>query len=112
MPQQRLQVRGEIAHAESRTAVEELIRWDAPLQLFERTVVADTAVGEVTVEQRQKIAALLGAASPEDLDAIERKMRELAAQDLPYDRQLWPRLPRTVEALLLQGRAFACRRGL
>jgi threonyl-tRNA synthetase len=28
---------------------------------------------------------------PEDLERIEDKMRELAAQDLPYDRQLWPR---------------------
>ena len=28
---------------------------------------------------------------PEDLDAIERKMKELAAQDLPYERQLWSR---------------------
>jgi len=28
---------------------------------------------------------------PEDLDAIERKMKELAAQDLPYERQLWER---------------------
>jgi threonyl-tRNA synthetase len=28
---------------------------------------------------------------PEDLDAIERKMRELAQQDLPYERQMWPR---------------------
>src|SRR5688572_4939124 len=28
---------------------------------------------------------------PEDLDAIEQKMRELAQQDLPYERQLWPR---------------------
>ena len=28
---------------------------------------------------------------PEDLDAIEQKMRELAAADLPYERQLWPR---------------------
>src|SRR4029079_244401 len=28
---------------------------------------------------------------PEDLDAIERKMRELAQQDLVYERQMWPR---------------------
>jgi threonyl-tRNA synthetase len=28
---------------------------------------------------------------PEDLDAIERKMRELAEADLPFDRQMWPR---------------------
>src|SRR5687767_9952602 len=28
---------------------------------------------------------------PEDLQAIEQKMRELAQQDLPYERQMWPR---------------------
>jgi threonyl-tRNA synthetase len=28
---------------------------------------------------------------PEDLEAIEQKMRELAAQDLPYERQMWDR---------------------
>ena len=28
---------------------------------------------------------------PEDLDAIEKKMKELAQQDLPYERQMWPR---------------------
>src|SRR5258706_8942748 len=28
---------------------------------------------------------------PEDLEAIEAKMKELAAQDLVYERQLWPR---------------------
>jgi threonyl-tRNA synthetase len=28
---------------------------------------------------------------PEDLEAIEKKMRELASEDLPYERQLWPR---------------------
>ena len=28
---------------------------------------------------------------PEDLEAIEKKMRELAQQDLPFERQSWPR---------------------
>src|SRR5437773_10668053 len=28
---------------------------------------------------------------PEDLDAIERKMQELASADFPYERQMWPR---------------------
>ena len=28
---------------------------------------------------------------PEDLEAIEKKMRELASQDLPYERQMWAR---------------------
>src|SRR3954454_10497261 len=28
---------------------------------------------------------------PGDLDVIEQKMREMQQQDLPYERQLWPR---------------------
>jgi threonyl-tRNA synthetase len=28
---------------------------------------------------------------PEDLELIEKKMRELAQQDLPFERQMWPR---------------------
>ena len=28
---------------------------------------------------------------PEDLDKIEAKMKEMAAEDLPYERQMWPR---------------------
>jgi threonyl-tRNA synthetase len=28
---------------------------------------------------------------PEDLEQIEKKMKELAAEDLPYERQMWPR---------------------
>jgi threonyl-tRNA synthetase len=28
---------------------------------------------------------------PEDLEAIEEKMKELSAQDLPFERQMWPR---------------------
>ena len=28
---------------------------------------------------------------PEDLEAIEQAMRELAREDLPYERQMWPR---------------------
>jgi threonyl-tRNA synthetase len=39
---------------------------------------------------------------PEDLEAIEQKMRELASADLAYERQMWPR----EEAL-----AFFARRG-
>ncbi len=45
------------------TAVEELMRFDCPLQLFERTATADVELGGVTVRQGQKVAALLGAAN-------------------------------------------------
>jgi unspecific monooxygenase len=43
--------------------VEEMLRFDAALQLFERTAMEDVQVGDVTVEEGQKIAALLGAAN-------------------------------------------------
>ncbi|MBP2364713.1 cytochrome P450 [Pseudonocardia parietis] len=43
-------------------AVEELIRFDAPLQLFERTAVADTSVAGYPVPAGSRIGALLGAA--------------------------------------------------
>lgn len=45
------------------TAVEELIRFDAPLQLFERTATAPVTVGGYALEPGDKIAALLGAAA-------------------------------------------------
>lgn len=45
------------------TAVEEFLRYDAPLQLFERTATRDVDVAGVTVRQGDKIAALLGSAN-------------------------------------------------
>jgi unspecific monooxygenase len=43
--------------------VEEMLRFDSALQLFERTATEDVQVGDVVVEEGQKIAALLGAAN-------------------------------------------------
>lgn len=45
------------------TAIEEFLRFDAPLHLFERTATADTEVGGITIKKGQKIAALLGSAN-------------------------------------------------
>ncbi|WP_158850586.1 cytochrome P450 [Saccharothrix deserti] len=50
-------------HALLPTAVEELIRYDSPLQLFERTATEAVTIAGHTVEPGQKIAALLGAAA-------------------------------------------------
>ena len=47
----------------SATAVEELIRFDPPLQLFERTALRDTTVAGHDVPAGTKVAALLGAAA-------------------------------------------------
>jgi cytochrome P450 len=45
------------------TAIEELMRFDSPLQLFERTATEDVEIGGITVPAGQKIAALLGSAN-------------------------------------------------
>ena len=45
------------------TCVEEMLRYDSALQLFERTATEPVTVGGITVEPGQKIAALLGAAN-------------------------------------------------
>ena len=45
------------------TVVEEMLRFDTPSQLFERTATRDVEVAGVTVAEGQKIAALLGSAN-------------------------------------------------
>ena len=54
----------------SRTTLEEFLRFDSPLQLFERTATSDTEINGVAIRQGQKIAALLGAAN-RDPDVFE-----------------------------------------
>ncbi len=48
------------------TAVDEFIRFDAPLHLFERTATADVEIGGVSIKEGQKIAALLGSANRDE----------------------------------------------
>ena len=48
------------------TAVEEFLRFDAPLHLFERTATSDTEIGGVEIKEGQKIAALLGSANRDE----------------------------------------------
>ena len=44
-------------------AIEEMIRYDSPLQLFERTARTDVVLGDVEVPAGGKVAALLGSAN-------------------------------------------------
>lgn len=50
----------------SPTAIEEFLRFDSPLHLFERTATADTEIGGITVREGQKIAALIGSANHDE----------------------------------------------
>jgi unspecific monooxygenase len=43
--------------------VEEMLRFDSALQLFERTATAPIPLGDVVVEPGQKVSVLLGAAN-------------------------------------------------
>jgi cytochrome P450 len=45
------------------TTMEELIRYDAPLQLFERTATRDVEIAGTTVRAGQQVAALMGSAN-------------------------------------------------
>jgi cytochrome P450 len=70
-PDQLARVRADEALVEP--AIEEMLRYDSPLQLFERTAREDVAVGGVTVPAGRKIAALLGAANrdPAEFEAAD-----------------------------------------
>lgn len=51
---------GEVSAA---TALEELIRFDAPLQLFERTATAEVEIAGTTVAKGETVACLMGSAN-------------------------------------------------
>jgi cytochrome P450 len=51
-----------VAGADLAPAAEELLRYDSPLQLFERTATRDVVVAGVAVARGETVAALLGAA--------------------------------------------------
>jgi cytochrome P450 len=65
-------------------AVEELIRYDSPLQLFERTAMADTVIGDVIVTAGTKIAALLGAANRDPAAFVEPDRFDIERADNPH----------------------------
>jgi len=67
------------------TAIEEFLRFDAPLHLFERTATADTEIGGVIISEGQKIAALLGSAN-RDEDVFDR------AEELDLNREHNPHI--------------------
>jgi cytochrome P450 len=66
------------------TAVEELIRYDPPLQLFERTAVADTVVAGHSVPAGTKIVALLGAAARDPAAFARPDELDVARQPNPH----------------------------
>src|ERR687894_1328186 len=66
------------------TAIEEIVRFDPPLQLFERTATADVELGGVTVREGQKVAALLGAANRDPAVFPDPDVLDVGRTDNPH----------------------------
>jgi cytochrome P450 len=65
-------------------AVEELIRFDSPLQLFERTATADVELGGRPIRAGEKVAALLGAAARDPAVFADPDRLDLSRQPNPH----------------------------
>ncbi len=65
-------------------AIEEFLRFDAPLHLFERTATADTEVGGVAVKKGQKIAALLGSANRDETQFKAADQMDITREPNPH----------------------------
>ena len=66
------------------TALEEFMRFDAPLHLFERTATADTELGGVMIIAGQKIAALIGSANRDESVFSEPETMDLTRDPNPH----------------------------
>jgi cytochrome P450 len=66
------------------TAVEEFLRFDAPLHLFERTATADTEIGGITVLKGQKIASLIGSANRDETVFDRADEMDLTREQNPH----------------------------
>lgn len=66
------------------TAIEEFIRYDAPLQLFERTATKPVNLGTVVVQPGQKVATLLGAANRDPAAFRDPDTFDIRRRDNPH----------------------------
>ena len=66
------------------TAIEEFMRFDAPLHLFERTATADTEIGGVAIKEGEKIAALIGSANRDETVFSAPETMELTRDPNPH----------------------------
>jgi len=66
------------------TALEEFMRFDAPLHMFERTATADTEIGGVSIKEGQKIAALIGSANRDETVFSSPELMDLTRDPNPH----------------------------
>ena len=66
------------------TALEEFMRFDAPLHMFERTATVDTEIGGVAIKEGQKIAALIGSANRDETVFSRPESMDLTRDPNPH----------------------------
>ena len=64
--------------------IEELIRWDSPLQFFQRWVVEDTELSGYELPRNSKIAILLGSANRDNLAFNEAEKIDFKRENLSH----------------------------
>ncbi|MFF8831821.1 cytochrome P450 [Streptomyces sp. NPDC015131] len=69
---------------EPATAVEELLRYDTPLQMFERWVLDDIEIGGTTVPRGSEVALLFGSANRDPAAFDRPDVLDLARRDNPH----------------------------
>ncbi|MBY8886581.1 cytochrome P450 [Streptomyces sp. PTM05] len=71
-------------HALLPTAIEELLRYDTPLQMFERWVLDDIEIGGTLVPRGSEIALLFGSANRDPARFADPDTLDLARADNPH----------------------------
>ncbi|MFC9858082.1 MULTISPECIES: cytochrome P450 [unclassified Streptomyces] len=66
------------------TAVEELMRYDTPLQMFERWVLDDIEIGGTVIPRGSEVALLFGSANRDPERFAEPDVLDLSRQDNPH----------------------------
>jgi unspecific monooxygenase len=69
---------------EIKKIIEELIRWDSPLQFFQRWVLEDTSLGGFDLKKNSKIAILLGSANRDELAFINAEIINFERDNLSH----------------------------
>ncbi|MEN9305855.1 MAG: hypothetical protein RLY76_1123, partial [Actinomycetota bacterium] len=68
----------------SETAIEEFLRFDSPLQYFERTATSDIEISGVGIKQGQKIVSLLGSANRDETVFSNANQFEVSRNPNPH----------------------------
>ncbi|MFF4416516.1 cytochrome P450 [Streptosporangium sp. NPDC001559] len=66
------------------TAIEELMRWDTPLQMFERWVLEDISVGGVDIPRGAEVALLFGSANRDPEVFADPDLLDLGRTENPH----------------------------